>query len=86
MTSYLQKRNLISVDIIRPHAWISTPNKEKLSRILLHIVVLTHKSDGMKQIYLGFSESELFENFPLGLALRGHDLPLTSGQEYQKLI
>ena len=51
---------------------------------MLHIGVLKHKSDGMKQISLVFSESELFENFPISLALRGHGLPLISRQEYEK--
>ena len=50
---------------------------------MLHIEVLTHKSDVIKQISPVFSDSELFENFPIGLALRGHDLPLTSGQQYK---
>ena len=45
---------------------------------------LKQKSDEMKQISLVFSNSELFENFAVGLALRGHDLLLTSGQHYKK--
>ena len=53
----------------------------KISHLqLLHIEVLTHKSDGMEQTSLVFLESELFVNVTVGLALRGHDLPLTSGQ------
>ena len=58
VTSY-QKRHLTSVDLILPHAWISTPNKEQLMRELLHIEVLAHKSD--EPIALVFSDSELFE-------------------------
>ena len=72
----LAKKN--SVDLIRPHAWIGTLNKENL------VKKTKHKSDGMKEISLGFSESELFENPPKGLGLRGHELPLTSRQEYKK--
>ena len=53
----------------------------KISHLqLLHIEVLTHKSDGMEQTSLVFLESELFVNVTVCLALRGHDLPLTSGQ------
>ena len=75
----LAKSNLTSDDLIWPHAWIRTSNKEKISHVLLHIQALKHKSEEMKQIPLVFSESELFENFLIGLALRGRDLPLTSG-------
>ena len=51
---------------------------------MVHIEALTHTSDEMQQISLVFSELELFENFPICLALRGRDLPLTSGQQYKK--
>ena len=73
---------LTSVDLIWPLAWISSPNKEKLSHVLIHIEAFKHQSEEMKQISLVFSESELFKNCPIGLALRGRELPLTSGQKY----
>ena len=63
---------------------MSTPNKEKPSHVLLHNGALKHKSDKMKQLFLEFSESELFEYFRIGLVLRSHGLLLTSDQQYKK--
>ena len=51
---------------------------------MLHIDILKYKSDGMKQTSPVYSESELFEYFAIGLALRSHGLPLTSGQQYEE--
>ena len=65
---------MTSVDLIWPHAWISTPNKEKLSDASFYIELLKNKSDEIKHTSPLFSESELFEYFPIGLELRSHDL------------
>ena len=45
--------------------------------------VLKHKSNEMKQLSLVFSNLELFEYFPIGLALRSYDLQVTSGQQHK---
>ena len=40
----------------------------------------------MKRLSAVFLEQELFQNYPIQLALRGHDLRLTSGKIYQKSL
>ena len=73
MTTYWQKHHLTSVDLISfRDPWISAPNKEKLDDVFLHIEVVRDKNDETKQITLVFLESELFEYFLIGLALRSH--------------